>query len=101
MFNATVELCAFSPGCRPSRRCPQRLRETSLSRGQEFGIKGLSEVSPMSDVQKDSTSPQPPANNSPTDDAISKQLEKVADEMADKAREREIRYDRDHNIFTK
>lgn len=55
----------------------------------------------MSNIQKDSTSPQPPANNNPTEEAISERLEKDADEMADKARESEIRYDRDHNIFTK
>lgn len=55
----------------------------------------------MSNIEKDTTSPKQPANQTPADEAISQKLEELADEMADKAGEREIRYDQNHDIFTK
>ena len=57
----------------------------------------------MSDTKNDPTkSPQPPADKTPSDEAaISEQLEKDADEMADRGTEREKRYDEDHDILTK
>jgi hypothetical protein len=57
----------------------------------------------MPDIKKDSTtSPQPPSNQRRSDEAaLSERLEKVADEMADKAQKRENQYDQDHDIFTK
>ena len=57
----------------------------------------------MSDTKNDPTkSPQPPADKTSSGEAaVSEQLEKDADKMADRATEREKRYDEDHDIFTK
>lgn len=54
----------------------------------------------MPDAEKDSTSSEQPSSK-PISDETLERLEKVADEMADKAQEVEKRYDQDHDIFTK
>lgn len=55
----------------------------------------------MSDTTKDpTTSPQPPAGKPSDEAAVSERLEKEANEMANRANEREKKYDTDHNIFT-
>ena len=47
-------------------------------------------------------SPQPPSKTRGSEEAaVSKQLEKDADEMAGKAEKDEQQYDEDHDIFTK
>jgi hypothetical protein len=56
----------------------------------------------MADIKKNSKgSNQQPSGKRRSEDAISKQLEKDADEMAEKAQEVEKKYDEDHDIFTK
>ena len=57
----------------------------------------------MPDVKKDSTSsPQQPSNERRSEEAaLSERLEKLADEMAGKAKKVERQYDQDHDIFTK
>lgn len=57
----------------------------------------------MPGIKKDSTSsPQQPSNERRSDEAaVSRRLEKDADEMAGKAEEVEKQYDEDHDIFTK
>jgi hypothetical protein len=57
----------------------------------------------MANIKKDSTrSAQQPSNKRRSDDAaVSKRLEKDADEMAGEAQKVEEQYDEDHDIFTK
>jgi hypothetical protein len=57
----------------------------------------------MSESQKNSaTSSQPPSKQGSSGTAaISKQLDKDADEMANSAGKVEQKYDENHNIFTK
>ena len=57
----------------------------------------------MPDIKKNSTgSAQQSSDKRSSDEAaVSKRLEKDADEMADKAQKVEEQYDEDHDIFTK
>jgi hypothetical protein len=57
----------------------------------------------MSDIKQTSvTSPEQPNKNPPSSDsAASKQLDRDADKMANRANEVEDRYDENHDIFTK
>ncbi|MFZ0136283.1 MAG: hypothetical protein WAK89_04440 [Candidatus Sulfotelmatobacter sp.] len=57
----------------------------------------------MPDIKKDSaSSPQQSSNERRSEEAaVSKRLEKDADEMAVEAQKVEQKYDQDHGIFTK
>jgi hypothetical protein len=57
----------------------------------------------MSDLKKDpANSPQPQGSKPGSEDSDALQrMEKIADEMAKKARDSEKRYDEEHDIFTK